>query len=324
MENIGIKGLGSYVPDFSVSNDDLSKIVDTDNEWIVERTGINTRRISKNEDTSDIAYKASLNALKDADLKGEDLDLIIVATISPDKFVPSVACILQDKLNAEKAACFDISVACSGFVYGIEIAKSMMLVNGYKNALVIGAEVLSKLIDWKDRSTCVLFGDGAGACILQSGCDRGIIKKSYLRAVGSKGSSLEVGARDLDSPFSECSLKKDPFIRMNGREVFKFAVNAMKEGVLKALELNNEKLENIKFIIPHQANERIITYTAKKLKLNIDKFYINIDRVANTSAASEPIALCECYEKNLIQKGDKIILVAFGGGLTYASTLIEW
>ncbi|WP_244833068.1 beta-ketoacyl-ACP synthase III [Clostridium sp. BJN0001] len=324
MKNIGIKGLGSYVPDFIVSNEDLSKIVDTDNEWIVERTGINTRRISKNEDTSDIAYKASLKALKDANLRGEDLDLIIVATISPDKFVPSVACILQDKLNAQDAACFDISVACSGFVYGIEIAKSMMMVNGYKNALVIGAEVLSKLIDWKDRSTCVLFGDGAGACILQEGCDRGVVKRSYLRALGSKSSALEVGARDLDSPFAESIIKKDPFIRMNGREVFKFAVNAMREAILKALEYNDEKLENIKFIIPHQANKRIITYTAKKLNLDIDKFFINIDRVANTSAASEPIALCECYEKNLIKKGDKIILVAFGGGLTYASTLIEW
>ena len=323
MENIEIAGVGAYLPSLIVTNDKLAEFVDTNDEWISERTGIRERRISQTEDTSDIASQAAMKALERSGIKADELDLIIVATISPDMFIPSVACLVQSKIGAEKAACFDINVACSGFVYGLEIAKGMMLSMNYKNALVIGAEVLSKVMDWEDRSTCVLFGDGSGAAVLKKGNKNGLIK-SYLKAEGEKWESLTIGAADFDTPFSKEKVIKDRIIKMNGREVFKFATKAIEDGIKKILEDTGVSLDEIKYIVPHQANSRIISSAAKRLGIEKEKFFVNLDKVGNTSSATVPIALNEMYEKGLLESGDKIILVAFGGGLTYGSALIEW
>ena len=323
MNNIEIAGVGAYLPSLVVTNDKLTDFVDTNDEWISERTGIKERRISQSEDTSDIASSAARSALERSKIKPEELDLIIVATISPDMFIQSVSCLVQSKIGAKKAACFDINVACSGFVYGMEIAKGMMLSMNYKNALVIGAEVLSKVMDWEDRSTCILFGDGSGAAVLKTGNKNGLIK-SYLKAEGEKWESLTIGAADFNTPFSKEKVLKDRIIKMNGREVFKFATKSIEDGVRKILEDTGIRLEEIKYIVPHQANSRIISSAAKRLDISKEKFYVNLDKVGNTSSASVPIALNEMYEKGLLESGDKIILVAFGGGLTYGATLIEW
>ncbi|WP_321994984.1 beta-ketoacyl-ACP synthase III [Clostridium butyricum] len=323
MSNVGIAGTGAYVPPLAVTNDDISELVETNDEWIMKRTGIRERRISQGEDTSDMASKAALCALERADVDPRDVDLIIVATISPDMFIPSVACLVQSKIGADDAACFDINVACSGFVYAMEIAQSMMKSMNYKNALIIGSETLSKVINWKDRSTCILFGDGAGAAVLQITEEPGIIK-SYLKSEGKKGDALTIGAADFNTPFSKESVERDRHIYMNGGDVLKFAVNALADSVNKVLDETGLSMDDIKYIVPHQANVRIIQSAAKKLHTDLDKFYINLERYGNTSSASVPIALNEMYEKGMLKKGDKFILVAFGGGLTYAATMIEW
>ncbi|QGH23105.1 beta-ketoacyl-ACP synthase III [Clostridium butyricum] len=323
MSNVGIAGTGAYVPSLAVTNDDISELVETNDEWIMKRTGIRERKISQGEDTSDMASKAALCALERADVDPRDVDLIIVATISPDMFIPSVACLVQSKIGADDAACFDINVACSGFVYAMEIAQSMMKSMNYKNALIIGSETLSKVINWKDRSTCILFGDGAGAAVLQITEEPGIIK-SYLKSEGKKGDALTIGAADFNTPFSKESVERDRHIYMNGGDVLKFAVNALADSVNKVLDETGLSMDDIKYIVPHQANVRIIQSAAKKLHTDLDKFYINLERYGNTSSASVPIALNEMYEKGMLKKGDKFILVAFGGGLTYAATMIEW
>ena len=323
MSNVGIAGTGAYVPSLAVTNDDISELVETNDEWIMKRTGIRERRISQGEDTSDMASKAALCALERADVDPRDVDLIIVATISPDMFIPSVACLVQSKIGADDAACFDINVACSGFVYAMEIAQSMMKSMNYKNALIIGSETLSKVINWKDRSTCIFFGDGAGAAVLKRTEEPGIIK-SYLKSEGKKGDALTIGAADFNTPFSKESVERDRHIYMNGGDVLKFAVNALADSVNKVLDETGLSMDDIKYIVPHQANVRIIQSAAKKLHTDLDKFYINLERYGNTSSASVPIALNEMYEKGMLKKGDKFILVAFGGGLTYAATMIEW
>lgn len=323
MSNVGIAGTGAYVPSLAVTNDDISELVETNDEWIMKRTGIRERRISQGEDTSDMASKAALCALERADVDPRDVDLIIVATISPDMFIPSVACLVQSKIGADDAACFDINVACSGFVYAMEIAQSMMKSMNYKNALIIGSETLSKVINWKDRSTCILFGDGAGAAVLKRTEEPGIIK-SYLKSEGKKGDALTIGAADFNTPFSKESVERDRHIYMNGGDVLKFAVNALADSVNKVLDETGLSMDDIKYIVPHQANVRIIQSAAKKLHTDLDKFYINLEKYGNTSSASVPIALNEMYEKGMLKKGDKFILVAFGGGLTYAATMIEW
>ena len=323
MNEIIINGVGAYVPSNIVTNDDLSKIVETSDDWIFERTGIRERRISEGEDTSEIAIKAAYAALKNSDLKPEDIELLIVATITPDMFTPSVACMVQKEIGALNATAFDINAACSGFLYSMQVAEGMMKSFNYKHALIIGAEVLSKIVDWKDRGTCVLFGDGAGAAILSRSNEKGIIK-SFTKAYGDKWECLTAGSVDVCNPYIQNIQNKKKFIEMNGRELFRFATSIIQESVNKVLEGTEYSLDDIKYIVPHQANVRIIDYASKKLGVEKSRFFVNLDRIGNTSSASIPIAVNEMKEKGMLKKGDKIILVGFGGGLTYGSVLIEW
>lgn len=324
MNAVKIKSVGAYLPSNIITNEDISKLVETNNEWIVERTGIKSRRISKGEDTSSIANKAAKIALDRAKVKGEDIDLIIVATLTPDNFTPSVACIIQKEIGAENATAFDINAACTGFIYALEVGRSLMAVGRYKKALIIGAETLSKIVDWSDRSTCILFGDGGGACVLETSDSKEGIINSYSISDGKKGETLIAGAVDVNNPFIEEKVEKHKYIKMNGREVFKFATKSMTSSIEKVLENTEYTLNDIDLIIPHQANLRIIEYAAKKLNLPLDRFYINLEDVGNTSAGSIPIALNNAFEEEKIKKGMKIILVGFGGGLTCGSTLIKW
>ncbi|WMJ80124.1 beta-ketoacyl-ACP synthase III [Clostridium sp. MB40-C1] len=323
MYEVKIIGTGSYAPSNIVTNDDISKFVDTNNSWIVERTGIKERRISKDENTSVLATKAAKVALKSSKIAPEEIDLIIVATGSPDYFIPSTACIVQKELEAFNATCLDISAACTGFIYGINIASQFIRTGQSKTALVIGAEVLSKIIDWEDRGTCILFGDGAGAAVLKRSNEKGIIS-IYTGADGRGGEFLECPAVPLNNLFTETKVENKNIVTMNGREIFKFAVKIIKECVDKVLEDSGYSLEDIKYIVPHQANTRIIEAAAKRLKTDEDKFYLNLDRYGNTSGATIAIALDEMVQKGLLNKGDKIILVGFGGGLTFGAELIEW
>lgn len=322
MVNAKIIGTGKCVPDNIVTNDDLAQLIDTSDDWIVSRTGIKERRISEGQDTSDLATIAAIEALNQANLKSEDVDLIIVATITPDMFTPSTACIVQKNLKANRATAFDINAACTGFLYALSVANAMIKSEQYKTALVIGAEVLSKVTNWTDRGTAVLFGDGAGAVVVKA-VESGGIKSIYTLSEGDKGQNLEVGAVDVQNPFVKKELeKKYPYIAMSGGEVFKFATRVIIDALDTILKDANENIEDIKYIVPHQANFRIISYVAKKLDIEIDKFYVNLDKYGNTSGASIPIALSELATK--LNPGDKIILVGFGGGLTYGATLIEW
>lgn len=322
----GILGTGSYLPEKILTNFDLEKMVDTSDEWITTRTGIKERRIADpSQATSDLATEASKRALEDANLKPEDLDMIIVATVTPDMNFPSTACIVQANLGALNAAAFDISVGCSGFIYGLAIAQQFVETGMYRNVLVIGAETLSKIINWKDRNTCVLFGDGAGAAVVgrvESGYG---ILESYLGADGTGGKYLYMPAGGSRMPASHETVEKNLHtIFMEGQEVFKFAVKVMDSATIEVLERCGLTPEDIDMLIPHQANTRIIEAARKRLKLTNDKVYINLDKYGNTSAASVAIALDEAYRKGLIKKGDIILTVAFGAGLTWASSVIKW
>lgn len=323
MREVKIASLGRYVPKRVMTNDDLSKLVDTNDEWISSRTGIKERRISEGENTSDLASKAALKALENCNIKPEDLDLIIVATCTPDALSPSAAVLVQSKIGAINAVCFDISAACSGFIYALNVAVQFIRSGQSKNALVIGAEVLSKVIDWKDRNTCVLFGDGAGAAVLVPSEGKGI-SSIFCGADGTRADCLSVGHIPVKNPYFGPETMEDFKITMDGREVFRFATGIIVEAVDKVLKDSNLTLDDIKYIVPHQANYRIIDFAAKKLKVSTDKFFINLQSYGNTSGASIPIALSEMSEKNLIQKGDKVILVAFGAGLTWAASLVEF
>ncbi|OPJ63605.1 beta-ketoacyl-ACP synthase III [Clostridium oryzae] len=325
MRNVKIKGTGRYVPDNIVTNFDLEKLVDTSDEWISTRTGIKERRISKGENTSDLAFKAAKKALESAEMSAEELDLIIVATVSPDAFTPATACIVQGLLGAKHAAAFDLNAACSGFVYAMQVAREMIKSGTYNNILIIGAEVLSKIIDWKDRNTCVLFGDGAGAIILSSSDEQGIMSIK-LGADGSKGHALKCDAVPVNNAFMDQVNQQNKlrFISMEGREVFRFATTVMAEGIENILKDNSIDINEVKYIIPHQANYRIIDFTSKRLKVDISKFYINLQNYGNTSSATIPIALDELNEKGLLEKGDILIFVGFGGGLTHGAALVKW
>jgi 3-oxoacyl-[acyl-carrier-protein] synthase III len=323
MKEVKIASIGSYVPENIMTNDDLSKIVDTNDEWISSRTGIRQRRISKGENTSDLGYNAAINALKKANMTAEEIDLIVVATSSPDSLSPSTAVYIQAKLGAFNAACFDISAACSGFIYALNVASQFIKTGQSKNALVVGAEVLSKVTDWTDRNTCVLFGDGAGAAVLIPSEEKGIAS-IFNGADGRKIESLTLGCVPVRNPFVKLENPLDLKISMDGKEVFRFASGIILEAIDKVLKDTGYSLDDIKYIVPHQANYRIIDFAARKLGAAEDKFYVNLQNYGNTSAASIPIALDEMVEKGLLSKGDKIILVAFGAGFTWSVALVEW
>lgn len=324
MKGISVVGFGHYCPENIVSNKDLENIVNTTDEWIIKRTGIKERRISTGEGTVELAYKAALSALKNSSCNKDDIDLIVVATTSPDRIMPSTACSVQGLLGCKNAAALDISAACSGFVYSLIIADSLLKGTDKKRALVIGSEVLSRIVDWNDRSTCVLFGDGAGAAVIEVSEENSILSTCFS-ADGTLGEkSLVAGELELNSPFISDMKIENKYISMKGVEVFKFAVSILPEIVNELLEKANEDIANIKYIVPHQANLRIIDEAARRLKIDKEKFYVNVNKYGNTSGASIPIALSEMYEKGLLKRGDKIILAAFGGGLTWAGTLIKF
>lgn len=325
MKGVKVVGFGHYCPENIVSNKDLENIVETTDEWIVKRTGIKERRISTGEGTVELAYKAALSALKNSNCTKDDIDLIVVATTSPDRIMPSTACSVQGLLGCNNAAAFDITAACSGFVYSLIVASSLIKGTDKKRALVIGSEVLSRMIDWSDRSTCVLFGDGAGAAVIEiSNDDEGIISTCFSSDGGLGEKSLVAGELELNTPFVKEKKLEKRYIEMKGAEVYKFAVSILPQIVNELLEKANEDIKNIKYIVPHQANSRIIDDAARRLKIDKDMFYTNLDKYGNTSSASVAVALSEMFEKGLIKRGDKIILAAFGGGLTWAGTLIKF
>ena len=326
MKNTGILGVGKYLPENILTNADLERMVDTTDEWITTRTGVKERRIAaENEATSDMALKAAKNALKKADLKPEDLDLIIVATITPDMFFPSTACLLQYKLGARNIPAFDISVACSGYIYGLTIADKFIKSGSCKYALVVAAEKLSAVTDWEDRSTCVLFGDGAGASILGL-VDEGGILGSSLGADGSKGDLLQLPAGGSRMPASIKTVEnKLHTIKMEGNTLFKHAVKIMADAALAVAEPLGLKGDDIDIIIPHQANVRILYALAKRMGVDPEKkVYLNIEKYGNMSAASSAVALTEAVEEGRIKKGDIILMDAFGGGLTWGALIIKW
>lgn len=323
MKNVQILGTGSYVPSNIVTNDMLSQYVETSDEWIVSRTGIKTRYISKDETTTELAINAAKLALQDSNITADEIELIIVATITQDTLTPSTACNVQAAIGAKNAMAFDISSACSGFIYGIDIASQFIKNGVYKKALVIGAEVLSKIIDWNDRSTCVLFGDGAGAAVIATGDEVGITSVQ-CRADGSKGGSLTCSAVDLKNIYNSGTKDFHDKVVMNGKDIFKFAVAVLEKSIERILVENNLNIDDIDYIVPHQANFRIIEAVSKRKNYDINKFYMNLSKYGNTSSASIILALDELNKKTLLKKGDKIIIIGFGGGLTYGSALINW
>jgi len=322
---VEIIGVGSYLPEKILTNADLEKMVDTSDEWITTRTGIKERRIAdKDSATSDLAVNAAKKAIENAGIKPEDIDLIIVATITPDLQFPSTACFVQKKLGIKKGACFDISAACSGFIYGLGCAKSMLESGYFSMCLLIGAETLSRVTNWKDRSTCVLFGDGAGAMILKRTDKENNILSIYLDSDGTYTDILMIPAGGSKLPATVETVQKDMhFIQMNGKEVFKFAVTKMVEAIYKALEMCNKKIEEISLIIPHQANMRIIDAMKERLNVPPEKIFVNLQKYGNMSSATTIVALDEAINQQIVKKGDLVELVAFGGGLTWASTVIR-
>ena len=317
---------GAYVPETIITNQDLEKIVETSDDWITERTGIKERRIVNGDQaTSDLAFEAASIALKRAHLKPKDIDLIIVATITPDMPFPSTACIVQDRLGAKNAAAFDVNAACSGFLYGLHIANSLIRSGTNQRILLIGAEVLSKVTDWQDRTTCILFGDGAGAAIIEVTKEKRGILSTHINSDGSLSELICLPGGGSRNPCSkESILKRLNFIKMKGNETFKVAVRTLEELVVKTLEENKLEPSQLSLLIPHQANIRIIQATAKRLNMPMDKVFVNIEKFGNTSAASVPLALDEAVQTGRVQDGDYILLEAFGGGLTWASSLIRW
>lgn len=325
VRRVGIIGVGEYLPKKVLTNADLEKIVETSDEWITTRTGIKERRIAaKEEAVSDLAVKAAQVALKDAGVLAVDLELIIIATITPDMQFPSTACFIQKSLGAKKAACFDISAACAGFVHAIVIAQQFISTGLYKNALVVGVEVLSSITDWQDRNTCVLFGDGAGAAVLAPVKSGGILS-SYLGSDGTQAELLMLPAGGSRYPTTHETVdKRMHYLKMQGNEVFKLAVNVMADAAQIVLKKAGLECSDIDLVIPHQANIRILLALAKKLNLPEDKVYFNIEKYGNMSSASTATALCQAIREGRIKKGDIVLLDAFGAGLVWAACVIEW
>ena len=322
----GIIGIGCYLPEKKLTNQDLEKMVDTSDAWITERTGIKTRHIAApDQATSDLAYEAAIRALADADTKPEELDLIIVATESPDYKYPSTACLLQARLGAKNAAGFDLSAGCSGFVYGLGIGSQTIVSGLYKKILLVGAETLSRITDWTDRNTCVLFGDGAGAAVL------GRVEEGYgvlsldLGADGSGGSHLIQPAGGSRKPTTHETVDAhEHLIHMDGQDVFKFAARRMPYACRKVLQKAGMTIDDVALLVPHQANLRIIDNAIDRLKIDRDRVWINIDKHGNMSAACVPVCLTEAQEAGRLKKGDNVIMVAFGAGLTWAGALVKW
>jgi 3-oxoacyl-[acyl-carrier-protein] synthase-3 len=315
-----IIGTGSYAPEKIVTNDDLSKIVDTSDEWIYTRTGIKSRRIADKEKTYDMGVKAAKKALEDGNVKAEEIDMIIVATISGEYSTPSIACIIQKELNAINAMCFDISAACTGFIYGLDIVNQFIKNGSIKKALVIGTEKISQLLNWNDRNTCILFGDAAGAVDVSLSNEEGIID-IMNKSDGSNYDYLHSKIRHNDTPFYVQD--KDHYMQMVGGEIFQFACTKVPQNINDLISNNNEDIENIDYFVLHQANKRIVNTICKKLKQNSDKFYMNIEEYGNTSSASIPVALDKMNKEGLLE-GKKVIMSGFGAGLTYGSALIQF
>jgi 3-oxoacyl-[acyl-carrier-protein] synthase-3 len=326
-QSVIILGTGSYAPKNIVTNDDMAKFVDTSDEWIRTRSGISERHFAaKDETTSDMGCIAAERAIEAAGIERSEIDLIILATMTPDMPFPSTACLVQSKLGLPNVTTFDIQAACSGFVYALSIANSMLRSGHFNKALVIGAEKMSSILDFEDRTTCVLFGDGAGAAILsREAADNVGILGAIGGADGSNPSLLQQPGGGSAMPASEASIAaRQHFLKMNGKEIFKSAVRVMGQASTDIIEQVGYTPEDLDLVIPHQANMRIIESLAKRLKIPMEKFHNNLDRFGNTSAASVPIALDEAFRAGRIKSGDLILLVAFGAGLTWASTLIKW
>lgn len=315
---------GSYLPPFILSNDMLSEYVDTDSQWIIQRTGIEERRVSEGESTAMLGAKAARQAIESAGLEPGDIDLIILATVTPDGLAPTTASYMQGILEIDNAITFDLVAGCTGFVYALSVADSMIKSGIAKNALIVGSEVFSKCLNYEDRGSCILFGDGAGAMVITSESESRI-EDIYLNGSFDKNLSIVIDAQQPIQSFPPTRLEKGPdLLRLDGKEVYKFAVPALEECVRVILERNNLTGDDIAYIVPHQANKRIVVSAAKSLKISQDKFFMNIQKYGNTSSASIPIALDEMNREGLLKKGDRIILAGFGAGLTWGSILIKW
>ena len=326
LQGCPITGNGSYVPERVLTNADLEKIVETTDEWIITRTGIKERRMAaEGAHPSTMAVKAAHRALEQAGLAAADLDLIVVATITPDMPFPATACLVQRELGATKAAAFDLEAACSGFIYAIEIGRAFIASGVYENILIIGAEKLSSIIDWEDRNTCVLFGDGAGAAVMQRRKGARGVLATRLGSDGTKADILAMPGGGSRRPATVDSVnERIHFLKMEGKEVFKAAVNAMTGAAKDVLERSGVGIEDIKCIIPHQANQRIISAIGERLGAREDQVFVNLQKYGNTSAASVAVALDEALQSGKIKRGDKILIVAFGAGLTWGATVLEW
>lgn len=323
---VAIIGTGSYVPERILTNAELEKLVDTTDEWIVTRTGIRERHIAREDQpTSDLAAAAARQALEAAQVKAEEVDLIIVATITPDMVFPCTACFVQDAIGAKNATCFDLEAACSGFIFALHTAQQYLLAGTIKTALVIGAEKLSSVLDWKDRATCVLFGDGAGAVVLQAGDGPRGVLATVTGSDGSLNELLNIPGGGSRHPASHSTVDQGlHFMKMAGREVFKHAVRNMGEAVTRALAQCGLSAADVALVIPHQANLRIVEAIRERLGLPPEKVCVNLDRYGNTSAASVPLALDEAVRTGRIKPGDVVVLVAFGGGFTWGATVMRW
>ncbi len=321
-----ITGWGMAVPETIMTNDDLSKLVDTNDTWIRERTGIRERRIARDHEfPSTLGVEASINALKVANVRPTDLDLIICTSSSPEYIFPATACLIQDQIGATKAGAFDLLAACTGFIFAMNMAAQAIRSGSIKTALVVGAETLSRFINWKDRNTCILFGDGAGAFVLQASERPGGVLSAVMHSDGSGGDSLSLPGGGSRYPATEATIREGKhYVHMDGKEVFRFATRVMASATLEALDAAGLTAEQLNWIIPHQANIRIIEAAARGLKLPMDRFIVNLDRYGNTSTASIPIAMVEALEKGQIKSGDKLVMVGFGGGLTWGALAAEW
>ena len=316
-----IIGTGSALPALLVSNRELEKIVDTTDEWIRSRTGIESRHIAVEETTASMAIEAAKKALQDAKVSPEEIDLIIVGTISPDHIFPSTACEIQSALGAVNATAFDISAACAGFLFGLGIVDAYMKAGTVRTALVVGAETLSKMMDWNDRSTCVLFGDGAGAAVVRS--DESGIMSMVQGSDGARGNALTCEGRRVNNPYKKNDTSLD-YTKMNGQEVYKFAVKTVPKSIEEALLKANVKADDVKYFLLHQANLRIIEAVAKRLGQSIEKFPTNLQECGNISAGSVPVLLDHVNREGMLQKGDTIVLAGFGAGLTWGATVLIW